>query len=359
VSDVVDVMWTSLSNSSEGLAPHGDLLLEAGHGVGTSVGKSRLDTSKNLGEDLLGATLILNKTLNSLRDHLLLLLACEGLRGVGLGVISVVSNAGSASLSHSTARAHATNGLVLLTVGSNDLARGLGGTRQGASEHDTSSTNSKDLDNVTRSTDTSISNNRDEVARVLNKRYRELFSLHDSDPVESTYSNSSPDFIDSSELRNTVASDLAGGADRSRSDADLQAVRLEVALQQIFGRVVRSNVTNNDLDLVAKSLSEALNLNLGGLAGTVRRVEDKYLATALVDQQVSTLQILGTETDSSTDKEVTILIQREGVSLFVVVLDVVPNVHANKLVLWGKKVSIGEYNLLLGIVILCESTNCR
>lgn len=77
VDDVGDIVRVSLSESSGGLLPHGNLSAEEIDGVGTRMSKSRGDAALEVVEELVERSLVFDESLDSLGNHLLLLLGSD------------------------------------------------------------------------------------------------------------------------------------------------------------------------------------------------------------------------------------------------------------------------------------------
>ncbi len=221
------------------------------------------------------------------------------LLGTGRGVLEVTV-ARTLRLRHGTQRTHATVCLVGATLEQFDLARSLFGTSQHRADHHGGSTSDDGLGQVTGEADTTIGDQRHTGASQ-----RGGYVGHGAD------------------LRHANASDDTGGADRTRTDADLDTVC--ASLDQCQCSRTSGDVAADHLDFrevlldPAYAVDHALGVAMGG-------VDDDHV-DASGSQSSHAVTGIGASADGSANAQTRLIVlarQRVGLGLF----DVLDGHHA-------------------------------
>mmetsp|Transcript_15823 Transcript_15823/g.30961 ORF Transcript_15823/g.30961 Transcript_15823/m.30961 type:complete len:238 (+) Transcript_15823:208-921(+) len=218
VSDVRDVVRLALSYASEALYPQFCPVLECRNILGTRMSQTCLHTTQKLQHDSFYSAFELHQPFNSFWDHFFGLLRSKFLGHMLFTLLPVVSPPRARASFHCSARSHTPNSFVFAAVFDHNCARRFHSPCHHTAEHDSVGTRRNALDNVPRSADTAISDDRDVVTCLF------AILLH-----------SFPHFKQSSHLRDAVSGHLACRADGPRANAHLERVRPELAVQEVHG----------------------------------------------------------------------------------------------------------------------------
>lgn len=260
----------SLGSGSAALEADGTGTHATLHGlnrVNTNILERVLETSVEVGDELLDRALVNNRSRDTLGD----------LDRVRLGVVTLGRTVSAvAGLLHSIQGPHTAVLLEALAIEVEILTGGLGGSSKETTHHDGRSTKGQSLGDVANVTDTTISNNGDTVLGG------ELGNL-----------------VNGSTLGTTAGHDLLGDADRARAHTNTETIG--TGSDQASSLLPDNNVSGNDLEIGEGGLDPLDHVDLEGRV-TLGRIQDNNVQTSS-DQESETIAVIGTGSDGGTAEQ--------------------------------------------------------